>query len=274
MTSSSLCAAATAEATAISATSSRSRLALPPTTSATIAPGSGRPLAVSPASARSSTSSSAATTVGSNWVPAQRRSSASASSRGERPAVGAVAVERVPGVAGQDDARGERDVLAGEPVGVAVAVPALVLVADGAGDAPPGRGRSARIRSPMTGCSRITCHSSASSGPGLCSSSSGMPILPTSCSSATAASSAIACALAGRGARRRRPTGRGPRRRARRCSRRGPAASRRAPGRRSAPTAWRVRARARGRAARRRARRRPRVRPARGRERLLAQLQA
>ena len=52
----------------------------------------------------------------------------------ERAAVGAVAVERVPGVAGEDDARRERDRVADEPVRVAVAVPALVLVAHGAGD--------------------------------------------------------------------------------------------------------------------------------------------
>jgi hypothetical protein len=45
-------------------------------------------------------------------------------------AVRPVGDERVVRVAGQDDARGERDVLAGEPVRVAAAVPALVLVAD------------------------------------------------------------------------------------------------------------------------------------------------
>ena len=52
----------------------------------------------------------------------------------ERRAVGAVGDERVPGVAGQHDPRGERDVLAREAVGIAAAVPALVRVAHGGGD--------------------------------------------------------------------------------------------------------------------------------------------
>ena len=52
-------------------------------------------------------------------------------------------------------------------------------------------GTVARMRSPITGCSRMSTQSAASSGPGLCRSESGMPIFPTSWSSATAASSAI-----------------------------------------------------------------------------------
>ena len=76
----------------------------------------------------SSTCSSAATTRGSNCVPAPRSSSARAGSRHRR-AVGAVGGHRVVGVAGEDDARAQRDVLAPQPVGVAQAVPALVLVA-------------------------------------------------------------------------------------------------------------------------------------------------
>jgi hypothetical protein len=47
-------------------------------------------------------------------------------------AVRAVRGHRVVGVAGEDDAAAERDLLAGEPVGVAGAVEALVLVADDA----------------------------------------------------------------------------------------------------------------------------------------------
>ena len=48
----------------------------------------------------------------------------------QRAPVRAVGYERVPGVAGEHDARGERDLLAGDAVRVAAAVPALVLVAD------------------------------------------------------------------------------------------------------------------------------------------------
>src|SRR4051794_4143608 len=50
--------------------------------------------------------------------------------RGERAAVGAIGGHRVVGVADQDHARAERDRVAGEPVGVAAAVPVLVAVAD------------------------------------------------------------------------------------------------------------------------------------------------
>jgi hypothetical protein len=49
----------------------------------------------------------------------------------QRPPVGAVGRHRVPGVADEADAAGERHVLAGEPVGVAVAIPTLVLGAHG-----------------------------------------------------------------------------------------------------------------------------------------------
>jgi hypothetical protein len=51
----------------------------------------------------------------------------------ERPAVRPVAHERVPGVAGEHDPRRQRDRVARQPVGVAAAVPALVLVAHGRG---------------------------------------------------------------------------------------------------------------------------------------------
>ena len=76
-TSSIRCAAATAVATAISATSSRSRLVRRRRVREH-APGSGARRRRAGLGALTSTSSSAATTVGSNWVPAQRRSSASA----------------------------------------------------------------------------------------------------------------------------------------------------------------------------------------------------
>ena len=60
----------------------------------------------------------------------------------QRLAVRAVGDERVVGVAGQDDACRERDRLAGEAVGVAAAVPALVLVADGGRDVAEPRQRA------------------------------------------------------------------------------------------------------------------------------------
>ena len=46
------------------------------------------------------------------------------------------------GVAGEDDARADRDLLAGQAVGIAAAVPALVLVADDPGHAPEARDRA------------------------------------------------------------------------------------------------------------------------------------
>ena len=79
-------------------------------------------------------SSSAWATRGSNCVPGvgpqlgQRRVVV------HRGAVAAVRRHRVPRVAGEDDPAGQRDQLAGEAVGVAAAVPALVLVADRRGD--------------------------------------------------------------------------------------------------------------------------------------------
>ena len=52
----------------------------------------------------------------------------------ERRAVEAVGRHRVEGVGDEDDARAERDLLAGEAVGVALAVPALVMVQHPVGD--------------------------------------------------------------------------------------------------------------------------------------------
>src|SRR3954449_13068761 len=90
----------------------------------------------------------ASTTVGSNWVPAWARSSWRAASgdrdvrgggaqfRGggvgrEALAVGAVGGHGFVGVAHGDDAGPEGDLLAGEPVGVAGYVPAVVALAAG-----------------------------------------------------------------------------------------------------------------------------------------------
>ena len=71
------------------------------------------------------TASNASTTAASNWLPAPRRSSASAASVRHRRAPRAVREHRVEGVADRDDARAERDVLAGQAVGVPAAVEAL-----------------------------------------------------------------------------------------------------------------------------------------------------
>ena len=71
-----------------------------------------------------------------------------------RLAVGAIGDHRVVGVAGQDDPGADRDLLARQPVGIAAAVEALVLVANDPGDAPrPGIAR--RIRSPID---RVLAH--------------------------------------------------------------------------------------------------------------------
>ena len=59
---------------------------------------------------------------------------------GHRLAVGPRGDHRVVGVAGEDDARGDRDRGAGEAVGVAAAVPALVLVAHDRREVPELRG--------------------------------------------------------------------------------------------------------------------------------------
>src|SRR3954453_23156285 len=59
-----------------------------------------------------------------------------------RLSVGAVGDHRVVGVAGQDDAGADRDLLALEPIGVAAAVEALVLAADDARDPAEPRDRA------------------------------------------------------------------------------------------------------------------------------------
>ena len=79
---------------------------------------------------RAMTRSNAATTAGSNWVPAQRRSSASASASVSVAPVAALGAHGVEGVGDEDDARAERDVRGREPVRVARAVHALVARAD------------------------------------------------------------------------------------------------------------------------------------------------
>ena len=66
---------------------------------------------------------------GQNWCPAMLWISSIAASSGQRLAVRAVARHGVERVGDGEDARGERDLLAGEPVGVAGAVVALVVAA-------------------------------------------------------------------------------------------------------------------------------------------------
>ena len=88
------------------------------------APRSSRP------AGRRASASSAAIVRGQNCVPAWRWSSARASALRQRRAVRAVRGHRVPRVAGEADAARQRDVGARQAVGVAGAVPALVLGAD------------------------------------------------------------------------------------------------------------------------------------------------
>ena len=80
------------------------------------------------------TASNASTTAASNWLPAPLRSSASAASVRHRRAPGTVGEHRVEGVADRDDARAERDVLAGQAVGVPAAVEVLAAGAHERGD--------------------------------------------------------------------------------------------------------------------------------------------
>ena len=131
------------------------------------------------------TSIVAVTTRGSNCEPAQRSQLGHRLRERPRLAVRAVGGHRVERVAHETMRASSGIVLAGQAVGVAVAVPALVA----------RRGRSHRRRAgrPPTRCSSccpsmvwvsITARSSGVSWPGLLMISSGMRILPTSCSSA------------------------------------------------------------------------------------------
>src|SRR6202022_77181 len=97
--------------------------------------------------------------------------------------IGPVAAHRLEGIAGMDDARLDRDLLAAEPVRVATAIPSFMLRADD-GRMRPRKGTEATMRSPITGCSRMMAVSSSSSGPGLLRMYPGMPILPMSCNRA------------------------------------------------------------------------------------------
>ena len=107
----------------------------------------------------------ASTTAGSNCVPAPARTSSSASSRVSCAgrAVGGHRVER-PGDG--DDPRAERDLLAVQLLGIAGAVPALVVVENPARDRAERR-CSRAIRDPISVWRSITWRSAVDSGPPL-----------------------------------------------------------------------------------------------------------
>ena len=118
------------------------------------------------------------TTVGSNCVPARRISSLRASSGDRASRYGRLGGHRDVGVARAHDARRERDLLAGETVGIAAAVPVLVRRANDRWRRCAGAGDARRMRSPTIVCWRTNAHSRSSSGPGLCRISSGTASLP------------------------------------------------------------------------------------------------
>ena len=102
----------------------------------------------------------------------------------ERPGVlvGARREQCVEHVADGADARRQRDLLAREAVGVATAVPALVVaVGDRLGHLDERDFEPERMVAPIVVWVFMVAHSSGSSLPGLSRMPSGMPILPTSC---------------------------------------------------------------------------------------------
>ena len=97
-------------------------------------------------------------------------------------AVGPRARDRVQCVRDRKDPRALRDLLSNEPVGIALAVPPFVVEADQMCMPSPCRKPiPLSICSPRRVCVRISRSSAGVSGPGLRSTSSGIPILPTSC---------------------------------------------------------------------------------------------
>ena len=109
-------------------------------------------------------SSAAATTCGSSWCPASAPQPALGLGAGQRLAVRAVGRHHVPRVAGEDDARRQRDVLAGQPVRIARRRPSARGRAHGA-RRPAGTGcRAGCARRPRV-WSRTSAHSSSLSGP-------------------------------------------------------------------------------------------------------------
>jgi hypothetical protein len=70
------------------------------------------------------------------------------------------------GVAGEDDPRTERDVVAGQAEQVAGPVP-MLMAGDDDRRAPASPGTGSMIRAPNSGWRRMTVHSSSVSGPGL-----------------------------------------------------------------------------------------------------------
>ncbi len=99
--------------------------------------------------------------------------------------VGALGAERVEYVGDGDDTGFDRDIGAGELVGIAGAVPALVVaLSDQLGGANDLGRACSRMRAPIETWVRMILSSSGVSLPGFDRIASAMPILPMSCSGA------------------------------------------------------------------------------------------
>ena len=139
-----------------------------------------------PARASGTSARKASITAGSNWRPALGGQLVERVRERPRRLVGALGEQRVEHVGHGADAGGERDRLAREAVRVARAVPALVVRARdhapraGSGRTPSRRGSRRRRR-----CGSASARAPRRrSWPGLRSTRSGMPTLPTSCRTA------------------------------------------------------------------------------------------
>ena len=163
----------------------RATHARPPATSARRGNRRQRPSVVDGAdSIAGSAAASACTTSASNCEPAQRHSSRSASARAARRTIGARAGHRVERVGDVDDAGQQRDLVAAQPVRIALAVGPLVVQLD---DRQVRREEVARC----AGCARRRRDAARSAriprpsaAPACAGRASLMPILPMSCSSA------------------------------------------------------------------------------------------
>ena len=123
-------------------------------------------------------------TAGSNCVPALRRSSSIASAIG-RPRRYARSVVIALNASQAATMRAiDGDLVALQALGIAVAVPSLVVVADDVADLGEEPADAVQHVGAVAGWRRTTSHSSGVSGPGLLMISFGTLILPTSCSSA------------------------------------------------------------------------------------------
>ena len=100
------------------------------------------------------TASNASTTAASNWLPAPRAQLDQRRLGAHGRAPGAVGEHRVEGVADGDDARAERDVLAGQAVGVPAAVEVLAAGAHERGH----RLQAAGAQQDALGDDRVVAH--------------------------------------------------------------------------------------------------------------------